>query len=216
MMEWTDRHCRYFLRLLSRRTFLYTEMVTADAVLYGDRERVLRFNPAEHPVGLQLGGSDPRKLDEAARIGAGFGYDEINLNVGCPSDRVQSGRFGACLMAEPELVAECVRAMKGATDKPITVKCRIGIDDQDTEGSLDRFADLMLAAGTDHIYVHARKAWLKGLSPKENRSIPPLDYPRVYRLAARLAPFEISINGGIETLDAAEEHLRHVSGVMLG
>jgi tRNA-dihydrouridine synthase A len=216
MMEWTDRHCRYFLRLLSRRTFLYTEMVTADAVLYGDRERVLRFNPAEHPVGLQLGGSDPRKLDEAARIGAGFGYDEINLNVGCPSDRVQSGRFGACLMAEPELVAECVAAMCAAVSVPVTVKCRIGIDDQDAEESLDRFVATVAESGCRTFIVHARKAWLKGLSPKENRDVPPLDYGRVHRLKARRSELEILLNGGVESLAAAKVQLPHADGVMLG
>ena len=216
MMDWTDRHCRFFHRLLTRRALLFTEMVTSPAVIHGDRTRLLGFSAVEHPVAVQLGGSDPAELAEAARIATEFGYDEVNLNVGCPSDRVQSGRFGACLMAEPELVAECVRAMKAATDLPVTVKCRIGIDDQDTEESLDRFADLMVAAGADHLYVHARKAWLKGLSPKENRTVPPLDYRRVYRLAARLAPFPVSINGGIETLADAEEHLKHVSGVMLG
>jgi tRNA-dihydrouridine synthase A len=216
MMDWTDRHCRYLHRLLTRRALLFTEMVTSAAVVHGDRERLLGFSPMEHPVAVQLGGSDPAELAEATRIATAFGYDEINLNVGCPSDRVQSGRFGACLMAEPQLVADCVRAMCATTDRPVTVKCRIGIDDQDTEQSLDRFADLMLQAGAAHIYVHARKAWLKGLSPKENRTIPPLDYPRVYRLAARLGPFEVSINGGIETLDAAAIHLAHVSGVMLG
>jgi tRNA-dihydrouridine synthase A len=216
MMDWTDRHCRYFHRLLTRRALLFTEMVTSAAIVHGDRERLLGYAPVEHPVAVQLGGSDPAELAAATRIAAEFGYDEVNLNVGCPSDRVQSGRFGACLMAEPQLVADCVRAMRGATDRPVTVKCRLGIDDQDTEQSLDRFVDLMLEAGAAHIYVHARKAWLKGLSPKENRTIPPLDYPRVYRLAERLAPFEISINGGIETLDAAEAHLRHVAGVMLG
>ena len=216
MMDWTDRHCRFFHRLLTRRALLFTEMVTSPAVIHGDRERLLGFADVEHPLAVQLGGSDPAELAEAARIATAFGYDEINLNVGCPSDRVQSGRFGACLMAEPELVAQCVRAMRDATDRPVTVKCRIGIDDQDTEQSLDRFADLMVAAGAEHLYVHARKAWLKGLSPKENRTVPPLDYPRVYRLAERLAPFPVSINGGIETLSAAEEHLRHVSGVMLG
>ena len=215
-MDWTDRHCRYLHRQLTRRALLFTEMVTSPAVIHGDRERLLGFSDVEHPVAAQLGGSDPKELAEATRIASEFGYDEINLNVGCPSDRVQSGRFGACLMAEPELVAECVRAMKDATGVPVTVKCRIGIDDQDTEESLDRFADLMVAAGADHLYVHARKAWLKGLSPKENRTIPPLDYPRVYRLAARLAPFEVSINGGIETLAAAEAHLTQMSGVMLG
>ena len=216
MMDWTDRHCRVLHRQLTRRALLFTEMVTSPAVIHGDRDRLLGFSAVEHPLALQLGGSDPAELAEATRIGAEYGYDEINLNIGCPSDRVQSGRFGACLMAEPELVAECVRAMKGATDRPVTVKCRIGIDDQDTEQSLDRFADLMVAVGADHLYVHARKAWLKGLSPKENRTIPPLDYPRVHRLAARLAPHQLSINGGIETLEAAEDHLAHMSGVMLG
>ena len=216
MMDWTDRHCRYLHRLLTRRALLFTEMVTSAAIVHGDRERLLGVRDVEHPVAVQLGGSDAAELAEATRIATDFGYDEVNLNVGCPSDRVQSGRFGACLMAEPELVASCVRAMREATDLPVTVKCRIGIDDQDTEQSLDRFVDLMIEAGAAHIYVHARKAWLKGLSPKENRTIPPLDYPRVYRLAERVAPFALSINGGIETLDAAEEHLQQVSGVMLG
>ncbi|MEO8757349.1 MAG: tRNA dihydrouridine(20/20a) synthase DusA [Devosia sp.] len=216
MMDWTDRHCRVFHRLLTRRALLFTEMVTSPAVIHGDRERLLGFSDVEHPLAVQLGGSDPKELAEAARVATAFGYDEINLNVGCPSDRVQSGRFGACLMAEPELVAECIRAMRDATDLPVTVKCRIGIDDQDTEESLDRFADLMVAAGAVHLYVHARKAWLNGLSPKENRTIPPLDYPRVDRLAERLAPFPVSINGGIEMLTAAAEHLAHMSGVMLG
>ena len=216
MMDWTDRQCRYLHRLLSRRALLFTEMVTSAAVVHGDRERLLGFRAVEHPVAVQLGGSDPAELAEATRIATAFGYDEVNLNVGCPSDRVQSGRFGACLMAEPELVASCVRAMRGATDRPVTVKCRLGIDDQDTGQSLDRFVDLMIEAGAAHIYVHARKAWLKGLSPKENRTVPPLDYERVYRLAARVAPYELSINGGIETLDAAAHHLEHVSGVMLG
>ena len=179
MMDWTDRHCRYLHRLLTSRALLFTEMVTSAAVVHGPRERLLGFDPVEQPVAVQLGGSDPRELAEATAIAAEFGYDEINLNVGCPSDRVQSGRFGACLMAEPDLVAECVRAMRGATDRPVTVKCRIGIDDQDTEGTLDRFVDTVVAAGTDALYVHARKAWLKGLSPKENREIPPLDYGRV-------------------------------------
>ena len=216
MMDWTDRHCRALHRLLTRRALLFTEMVTSAAIVHGDRTRLLGFAPNEHFVAAQLGGSDPEELAEATRIATGFGYDEINLNVGCPSDRVQSGRFGACLMAEPELVAECVGAMRAATHLPVTVKCRLGIDEQDTEQSLDRFADLMVSSGADHLYVHARKAWLKGLSPKENRTIPPLDYPRVYRLSERLAPFPVSINGGIETLAAAEEHLRHVSGAMLG
>jgi tRNA-dihydrouridine synthase A len=216
MMDWTDRHCRYLHRLMTRHALLFTEMVTSAAIVHGDRERLLGFDAFEQPVALQLGGSDPAELAEATRIGAAFGYAEINLNVGCPSDRVQSGRFGACLMAEPALVAECVRAMRDATDLPVTVKCRLGIDDQDIEESLDRFADAMVGAGVDALYVHARKAWLQGLSPKENRTIPPLDYPRVYRLAQRLAPLPVLINGGIETLEAAIDHLAHVSGVMLG
>ncbi len=216
MMEWTDRHCRYFLRLISRRTFLYTEMVTAEAVMYGDRNRVLGFSREEHPIGLQLGGSDPKKLGEAAKIGAEYGYDEINLNIGCPSDRVQSGRFGACLMAEPGLVARCVTAMGEAASLPITVKCRIGIDDQDAEGSLDRFVDSVAAAGACTFIVHARKAWLKGLSPKENRDVPPLDYDRVLRLKARRPELEIVLNGGIQSLASAKAHLGEVDGVMLG
>ncbi|HWA17859.1 MAG TPA: tRNA dihydrouridine(20/20a) synthase DusA [Devosia sp.] len=216
MMDWTDRHCRALHRQLTRRALLFTEMVTSAAIVHGDRERLLGFSEIEHPLAAQIGGSDPGELAEATSIATAFGYDEINLNVGCPSDRVQSGRFGACLMAEPALVADCVRAMKAATDLPVTVKCRLGIDDQDTGESLDRFADGMVAAGADHIYVHARKAWLKGLSPKENRTIPPLDYPRVYRLAERLGRHMVSINGGIDSLEAAEAHLQHVDGVMLG
>jgi len=216
MMDWTDRHCRFFLRLISAHTFLYTEMVTAEAVLHGDRERVLGFDPAEHPVGLQLGGSDPKKLAEAARIGADWGYDEINLNIGCPSDRVQSGRFGACLMAEPDLVADCVRAMGEAAFVPITVKCRIGIDDQDAEESLDRFVDTAAGAGCKTFIVHARKAWLDGLSPKENRDVPPLDHDRVHRLKARRPDLAIVINGGIASLAEAQPHLEHLDGVMLG
>jgi len=216
MMEWTDRHCRSFLRLISAHAFLYTEMVTADAVLYGDRERVLGFDPAEHPVGLQLGGSDPDKLAKASRIGADWGYDEINLNIGCPSDRVQSGRFGACLMAEPALVADCVRAMGEAASLPITVKCRIGIDDQDAESGLDRFIDAVADAGCTIFIVHARKAWLQGLSPKENRDVPPLDHDRVHRLKARRPDLKIVINGGIASLAEAAPHLEHVDGVMLG
>jgi tRNA-dihydrouridine synthase A len=216
MMDWTDRHCRFLHRLLTRRALLFTEMVTSAAIIHGDRDRLLGFRGVEHPVAVQLGGSDRAELAEATRIVTEYGYDEVNLNVGCPSDRVQSGRFGACLMAEPDLVATCVRAMRDATDLPVTVKCRLGIDDQDTEQSLDRFVDKMVEAGAAHIYVHARKAWLKGLSPKENRTVPPLDYPRVYRLAEHLAPFQISINGGIETLDDAEQHLQHVAGAMLG
>jgi len=216
MMEWTDRHCRTFLRLISRHAFLYTEMVTADAVFYGDRERVLGFDPAEHPVGLQLGGCDPKKLSDAARIGADWGYDEINLNIGCPSDRVQSGRFGACLMAEPALVAACVGAMGQAAAVPITVKCRIGIDDQDAEESLDAFIDAVAEAGCDTFIVHARKAWLDGLSPKENRDVPPLDHDRVHRLRARRPDLKIIINGGIASLQEAAPHLAQVDGVMLG
>ena len=216
MMEWTDRHCRYFLRLISRQTFLYTEMVTVEAVLYGNRERVLGFSEEEHPVGLQLGGSDPKRLAEAAKIGAAYGYDEINLNIGCPSDRVQSGRFGACLMAEPDLVAQCVAAMGEAVDRPITVKCRIGIDDQDAEESLDAFIDLVAQAGCATFIVHARKAWLGGLSPKENRDVPPLDHGRVRRLKARRPDLEIILNGGIESFAAACKPLSDVDGVMLG
>jgi tRNA-dihydrouridine synthase A len=216
MMEWTDRHCRFFHRGLTRHARLYTEMVTADAVLRGDRERLLGFAPDENPVVLQLGGSDPAKLAEAAAIGEGFGYDEINLNIGCPSDRVQEGRFGACLMAEPDLVAECVAAMRARVRIPVTVKCRIGIDDQDAEADLARFIERVAAAGCSIFIVHARKAWLKGLSPKENREVPPLDYARVGRLKASRPDLTIIVNGGIETLDDAAHHLEHVDGVMLG
>ncbi len=216
MMDWSDRHCRFFHRQLTRHALLYTEMVTADAILRGDHQRLLGFSVAEHPIALQLGGSDAAKLAEAAAIGEAFGYDEINLNVGCPSDRVQEGRFGACLMAEPGLVAACVTAMRGAVRIPVTVKCRIGIDDQDSETDFQNFIDRVAAAGCTTFIVHARKAWLKGLSPKENREIPPLDYARVYRLKASRPDLEIVINGGIETLDAAEAHLGHVDGVMLG
>jgi tRNA-dihydrouridine synthase A len=216
MMEWTDRHCRFFHRLLTRRTLLYTEMITSSAVLRGDRTRLLAFDPAEHRLALQLGGSDPKALTQAARIGADFGYDEINLNVGCPSDRVQEGRFGACLMAEPRLVADCVAAMKAAVPVPVTVKCRIGIDDQDPEESLDRLTNLVVAAGCDALIVHARKAWLDGLSPKENRDIPPLDYDRVYRLKRAHPRLTIAINGGIGSVEQAAAHLAHVDGVMMG
>jgi len=216
MMDWTDRHCRFLHRLLTREALLFTEMVTSAAIVHGDADRHLRFDAVEQPVALQLGGSDPAELAAATRLAHDAGYAEINLNVGCPSDRVQSGRFGACLMAEPDLVAECVRAMRDATDRPVTVKCRIGIDDQDTEASLDRFADTMVAAGVDALYVHARKAWLKGLSPKENRTIPPLDYDRVHRLRARLTPLPVMINGGLDTLDAAEAEMAYMDGVMLG
>jgi tRNA-dihydrouridine synthase A len=216
MMEWTDRHCRSFHRLLTRRALLYTEMITTGAVLRGDRARLLAFDPAEHPVAVQLGGSDPRALAESARICADFGYDEINLNVGCPSDRVQEGRFGACLMAEPQLVAEGVAAMKAAVTIPVTVKCRIGIDDQDPEESLDTLTRLVVAAGCDALIVHARKAWLDGLSPKENRDIPPLDYDRVYRLKRANPRLEIAINGGIGSVEQAATHLGAVDGVMMG
>src|SRR5690606_20254318 len=216
MMDWTDRHCRFFHRLLTRHALLYTEMITADAVICGDRERLLGFSTEEHPVALQLGGSNPERLATAARIGAEFGYDEINLNVGCPSDRVQEGRFGACLMAEPELVAECVAAMQATCEVPVTVKCRIGIDDQDSEADLERFISTVAAAGCATFIVHARKAWLQGLSPKENRDVPPLDYNRVYRLKAAHPELTIVINGGIRSLDEAEKHLQHVDGVMLG
>ena len=216
MMDWTDRHCRFFHRGLTRRARLYTEMVTAEAVIRGDRGRLIGFDAEEHFLALQLGGSAPDRLAEAARIGADFGYDEINLNVGCPSDRVQSGTFGACLMREPVLVAECVAAMKAAVAIPVTVKCRIGVDDQDPEEALDGLADAVLAAGADGIWVHARKAWLSGLSPKENRDVPPLDYARVLRLKARLPHAFVGINGGIRDLDQARAHLAHVDGVMLG
>ncbi|MBO4225346.1 tRNA dihydrouridine(20/20a) synthase DusA [Bradyrhizobium neotropicale] len=216
MMDWTDRQCRVFHRQLSRRARLYTEMLTTGAVIHGDRARLLGFDASEHPVALQLGGSDPRELAAAARIGEDFGYDEINLNVGCPSDRVKDGRFGACLMAEPVLVAEGVAAMKGAVKVPVTVKCRIGIDDQDPELALDTLARGVIEAGADALIVHARKAWLNGLSPKENRDIPPLDYDRVYRLKAAMPHVPIIINGGIASLDEAKRHLAHVDGVMLG
>ncbi|WP_456755468.1 MULTISPECIES: tRNA dihydrouridine(20/20a) synthase DusA [unclassified Bradyrhizobium] len=216
MMDWTDRHCRVFHRLMSRRARLYTEMLTTGAIIHGDRARLLGFDAREHPVALQLGGSDPADLATAARIGEEFGYDEINLNVGCPSDRVKDGRFGACLMAEPALVAAGVAAMKRAVQIPVTVKCRIGIDDQDPEVALDTLARGVIAAGADVLVVHARKAWLNGLSPKENRDIPPLDYDRVYRLKAALPDVPIIINGGITSLAEAKQHLAHVDGVMLG
>lgn len=216
MMEWTDRHCRFFHRQLTRRALSYTEMVTTGAVLHGNRERLVGFDPAEHPVALQLGGSDPHALAQCARIGADFGYREINLNVGCPSDRVQEGRFGACLMAEPMLVGDCVAAMKAAVSIPVTVKCRIGIDEQDPEASLSSFAATVIAAGADALIVHARKAWLSGLSPRENRDIPPLDYDRVYRLKRAHPDFPIVINGGVGTIEAAQQHLHHVDGVMMG
>src|ERR1700761_4106557 len=216
MMDWTDRHCRVFHRHLTRRALLYTEMLTTGAIIHGDRERLLGFDASEHPVALQLGGSDPRDLATAAKIGEDFGYDEINLNVGCPSDRVKDGRFGACLMAEPLLVAEGVAAMKQAVRLPVTVKCRIGIDDQDPEIALDTLARNVVAAGADALVVHARKAWLNGLSPKQNRDIPPLDYDRVYRLKAAMPEVPVIINGGIAGIDEARAHLDRVDGVMLG
>jgi tRNA-dihydrouridine synthase A len=216
MIDWTDRHCRFFHRLLTRRARLYTEMVTAPAIRHGDPRRLLAFSGAEQPVAVQLGGSDPAELAEAARIAEGFGYVEVNLNVGCPSDRVQSGRFGACLMAEPLLVARCVAAMKAAVSVPVTVKCRLGIDDQDIEASLDAFVAAVRDAGADLVIVHARKAWLHGLSPKENREIPPLDYGRVHRLKQAFPGLPIVINGGIGSLDEALVQLAHVDGVMLG
>ncbi|WP_312690226.1 tRNA dihydrouridine(20/20a) synthase DusA [Brevundimonas nasdae] len=215
MMDWTDRHCRAFHRALSSRALLYTEMVTAPAVVHGDRDRLLGFDAVEHPVALQLGGSDPAQLAEAARIGVAYGYDEINLNVGCPSDRVQSGKFGACLMREPELVADCMAAIIEAVDIPATVKCRIGVDDQDPETSLFATVDASAAAGVDTFIVHARKAWLKGLSPKENRDVPPLDYGLVRRLKRERPHLSISINGGIGSLDEAEAHLDDADGVQL-
>lgn len=216
MMDWTDRHCRALHRTLTRRARLYTEMVTADAVLHGDRERLLGFDAAEHPVALQLGGSDPRTLAAAARIGADYGYDEINLNVGCPSDRVQDGRFGACLMREPMLVAECMAAIAGAASVPATVKCRIGVDDQKPAQSLFALVDACAQAGVTTFVVHARKAWLQGLSPKENREVPPLDYGLVHRLKAERPGLTIIINGGLDSLEACAPHLAALDGVMLG
>jgi len=216
MMEWTDRHCRFFHRLLTRRALLYTEMLTSGAVLHGDRARLLRYDAAEHPLALQLGGCEPRALAACARIGADLGFDEINLNVGCPSDRVQEGRFGACLMAEPQLVGDCVAEMKAAVTVPVTVKCRIGIDDQDPGEALDRFAGAVERAGVDALIVHARKAWLKGLSPKENRELPPLDYERVYRLKAARPRLTVVLNGGIGNVAQALAHLPRVDGVMMG
>jgi tRNA-dihydrouridine synthase A len=216
MMEWTDRHCRFFHRLLTRRALIYSEMLTTGAVLRGNRERLLGFDAFEHPVALQLGGSDPAALAQAARIGAEIGYDEINLNVGCPSDRVREGRFGACLMAEPALVADSVAAMKAAVKIPVTVKCRLGIDEQDPEQSLFGFAEAVRAAGADALIVHARKAWLKGLSPRENREVPPLDYAIVHRLKRAHPEFEIILNGGIASVEQAAAELEHVDGVMMG
>jgi len=216
MMDGTDRHCRFFHRLLTRRARLYTEMIVAEAALHGDRARLLGFNEVEHPVALQLGGSEPGKLAEAARIGEGFGYDEINLNVGCPSDRVQSGAFGACLMKTPALVADCVAAMRAAVSVPVTVKCRIGVDDQDPEESLFGFVEEVAASGCGVFIVHARKAWLQGLSPKENREIPPLEYDLVRRLKRSRPDLTIVLNGGLLSVAHALEESRGVDGVMLG
>ncbi len=216
MMDWTDRHCRYFHRLLAPHARLYTEMVTSAALVHGDRQRLLGFDDAEHPVALQLGGSDPQELAQAARIGAEFGYDEINLNVGCPSDRVQSGRFGACLMHEPALVADCFTSMREAVTIPVTIKCRLGVDDQDEYADLQHFIETVAARGCGIFIVHARKAWLKGLSPKENREVPPLNYQRVYQLKRDFPALTILINGGIQSLAEVRTHLVHTDGVMLG
>ncbi|NML73642.1 tRNA dihydrouridine(20/20a) synthase DusA [Rhizobium sp. S-51] len=216
MIDWTDRHCRFFHRQLTGRALLYTEMVVANAVIHGQRDKLLGFDAAEHPVALQLGGSDPAKLAEAVKIAADYGYDEINLNVGCPSDRVQSGTFGACLMREPETVAACVAAMKAVATVPVTVKCRIGVDDQQPDTVLPDFLARMVAAGADAIWIHARKAWLQGLSPKENRDIPPLDYGLVHQMKRENPDVFLGINGGIDTIEAALAHLEVMDGVMLG
>jgi tRNA-dihydrouridine synthase A len=216
MMEWTDRHCRSFHRLFTRQALLYTEMLTTGAIIHGPRDRLLKFDPAEHPISVQLGGSDPSALAACARIAEEFGYDEVNFNVGCPSDRVQEGRFGACLMAEPALVGDCVAAMKSATRLPVTVKCRIGVDEQDAEIALEELTRAVEAAKVDALIVHARKAWLAGLSPKENREIPPLDYDRVYRLKAAHPALDIVLNGGVASIEQAVAHRHRVDGVMMG
>lgn len=216
MLDWTDKFCRAFHRVLTRHARLYTEMVTTGAILHGPRERLLEFGENEHPVAVQLGGSNPADLAAAARICADYGYDEINLNVGCPSDRVQNGSFGACLMLEPALVADCVVAMKAAVSIPVTVKCRIGVDEQDPEQALFALAEKVISAGADGLIVHARKAWLKGLSPKENRDVPPLDYPLVHRLKRNYPAHTIAINGGIASWDVIEGQWEHVDGVMVG
>jgi len=215
MLDWTDRHCRYFYRVMSKRVVLYTEMVTTGAILFGKGD-YLSFNDEEHPVVLQLGGSDPKALAECAKIAEQQGYDEININVGCPSDRVQNGRFGACLMAEPQLVAECVSSMQDVVDIPITVKSRIGIDDQDSYEFLHTFIDTVAQADCRHFIIHARKAWLSGLSPKQNREVPPLDYTRVYQIKQDFPQLLISINGGIKTFEETQQHLTHIDGVMIG
>ena len=216
MMDWTDRHCRAFHRQLTAHALLYTEMVTADAVIHGDQERLLGFDPQEHPLALQLGGSDPQKLAAAARIGELRGYDEINLNCGCPSERVQSGSFGACLMREPALVADCVRAMRAAVEAPVTVKCRIGVDDDDSRESLFRFVESVAKEGCDTFVIHARKAWLSGLSPKENRNIPPLDYDLVAELKRHRPDLNICLNGGLDDLESGLEQITRFDGVMYG
>jgi len=216
MMGYTDRHARYFLRLITRHALLYTEMVTTAALLHGDRDRLMRYSPAEHPLALQLGGSEPGELAECSRIAAGAGFDEINLNVGCPSDRVQSGRFGACLMAEPDLVADCIAAMRARVDVPVTVKCRIGIDEQERYETFERFIRTVADAGCDTFIVHARKAWLQGLSPKQNREIPPLKYDFVYRLKQRNPQLRVVLNGGVGSIEQIRTHLGRVDGVMLG
>jgi tRNA-dihydrouridine synthase A len=216
MMGYTDRHARYFLRLISTHALLYTEMVTTGALLHGDSSRLLRYHPAEHPLALQLGGSAPAELAQCSRIAADAGFDEINLNVGCPSDRVQSGRFGACLMAEPALVAECITTMQAATRVPVTVKCRIGIDDMESYDLFEHFIEMVAGAGCDTFIVHARKAWLQGLSPKQNREIPPLRYDFVYRLKRQHPRLSIVLNGGVSSMEQVSLHLEHVDGVMLG
>ncbi len=216
MMDWTDRHCRYFLRLISPRVRLYTEMVTSAAVLHGDRGRLLEYHSDEHPLALQLGGSEPEALAACAIEAQERGFDEVNLNVGCPSDRVQSGRFGACLMLEPGRVADCVAAMRDVVSVPVTVKCRIGVDEHDSDADLDRFLEQLLAVGLEQVIIHARKAWLEGLSPKQNREIPPLEYDRVYRVKQRYPGLNVYINGGITQLDDIDNHLKHVDGVMIG
>ena len=216
MLDWTDRHCRYFMRLLSRHALLYTEMITTGALIHGPRERLLSFDPVEQPVAIQLGGSNPQDLAVCAKMAEDCGYAEVNLNVGCPSDRVQSGRFGACLMAEPQLVADCIAAMQDAVDIPVTIKSRIGIDRSDTLDELGRFVEIVMSSGCQTFIIHARKAWLDGLSPKENRDVPPLNYDRVYAIKQQFPDLEIIINGGIKSLSDCQQHLTHVDGVMVG
>lgn len=216
MMDWTDRHCRMFHRLINQNIALYTEMVTTGALLYGDTERFLQFNQEEQPVILQVGGSEPKDLAKAAKLAEKYGYQEINLNCGCPSERVQKGSFGACLMSEPELVADYIKAMSDAANIPVTIKCRIGIDDSDEYTFLEEFVSKNKDAGCRTFIIHARKAWLKGLSPKENRDVPPLNYERVYKLKEEHVDLDIHINGGIKTIDDIEKHLAHVDGVMIG